>query len=104
MRVDYNRVGVDLPEPGPAARAGQNGAAGAAAGASTGVDASGVDQARFSYAPSRVESLQAQVLAQPEIRDVRVRALQLSIGDGTYTVGPQQIADAIASEVSGVAR
>jgi anti-sigma28 factor (negative regulator of flagellin synthesis) len=51
-----------------------------------------------------VESLQAQVLAQPEIRDVRVRALQLSIGDGTYTVGPQQIADAIASEVSGVAR
>lgn len=61
----------------------------------------GLDQARFSFDQARVQSLEAQVLAQPEIREAKVQSLRQAIGNGEYSVSAGQIADAMVSEFSG---
>jgi flagellar biosynthesis anti-sigma factor FlgM len=45
-----------------------------------------------------VQSLQAQVLAQPEIREAKVRALRQSVNDGQYPVSAGEVAGAIVGE------
>ena len=60
---------------------------------------SGRDQTRFSFDQTRVQSLEAQVLAQPEIRQAKVQSLQQAIGNGEYSVSAGQIADAMASDL-----
>jgi flagellar biosynthesis anti-sigma factor FlgM len=96
MRVDFTSFGVEPPEKGTTGRAGQ------AAGAETGAASpAGVDQTSFSFDQTRVQSLEAQVLAQPEIRQAKVQSLQQAIGNGEYSVPPAQIADALMSELSG---
>jgi flagellar biosynthesis anti-sigma factor FlgM len=47
-----------------------------------------------------VQSLGAQVLAQPEIRGAKVEALQEAIGKGEYSVPPSQVADALVSDLA----
>jgi flagellar biosynthesis anti-sigma factor FlgM len=98
MRVDFTNFGVEPPEKGKTGRAGHSGDAGntAMSGAS---DASGIDQATFSYDPTKVETLKAEVLAQPDIRETKVQSLQQAIGNGEYSVLPGQIAEAIASDL-----
>jgi flagellar biosynthesis anti-sigma factor FlgM len=100
MRVDYGRAGVDLPEQSPeqakAARAAQNGAAATASN-----QAANAEQTGFTFDQTKVQSLQAQVLAQPEIREAKVGALRQSISSGGYSVPASQVADAIVGEVSG---
>ena len=61
----------------------------------------GVDQTRFSFDQARVQSLESQVLAQPEIRQAKVQSLQQAIGNGEYSVPAGQIAQALVSELAG---
>ncbi len=96
MKVDLTSFGVEPPERGTTGRAGQTGASGTGARS-----AAGVDQTRFSFDQTRVQSLEAQVLAQPEIRQAKVQPLQQAIGNGEYSVPASRIADALASELGG---
>jgi flagellar biosynthesis anti-sigma factor FlgM len=101
MRVDFNTYGVEPPERGKTGRAGQQvGNAGAGASNAAG-STSGTDQTSFSLDYTRVHSLEAQVLAQPEIRTVKVQSLQQTIGNGNYSVPASHVADAMISELSG---
>jgi flagellar biosynthesis anti-sigma factor FlgM len=101
MRVDFTAFGVEPPDQGKTGRAGQH-VANAGTGASNAAgSASGVDQASFSFDTTRVQSLAAQVLAQPEMRAARVESLQQTIGNGSYSVASSQVADAMVSEWSG---
>lgn len=112
MRVDFTPFAAEPPDPGKPGRSGQAGTAGAtstadaveSSGANTtsvSNDSSAVDQTRFSFDQARVQSLKAQVLAQPEVRTTKVQALQTSIENGEYSAPPSQVADAIASELGG---
>ena len=104
MRVDFTSLGVEPPENGKTGRAGQTGASGttaSSASGSTSSSTSGLDQTRFSFDQARVQSLEAQVLAQPEIRQAKVQSLQQAIGNGEYSVLPGQIANAMVSELAG---
>lgn len=96
MRVDFTNAGMEPPEPGKKNSAAQAGASGASNDAN-------VDQTRFSFDQTRVQSLEAQVLAQPEIRQAKVQALQQAIGSGEYAVSAGQVAGAMISEESGTA-
>ncbi|MFZ0798285.1 MAG: flagellar biosynthesis anti-sigma factor FlgM [Terriglobales bacterium] len=107
MRVDLTTFGVEPPDKGKTGRTGQTGGpvsgatssttGGAPSNASSGT--SGLDQARFSFDQTRVQSLKAQVLAQPEIREAKVRSLRQAIGNGEYSVPAGQVADAMVSEL-----
>jgi len=99
MRVDFTNYAPEPPEQAKPGRSGQSGAAGASS-ASAGTPA-GLDQASFSYDGTRVQSLKTQVLAQPEIRQAKVQALQQAISNDQYSVLPGQIAEALASELGG---
>ena len=104
MRVDLTSRGVEPPENGKTGRAGQTGASETGAGSassSTSGSTSGLDQTRFSFDQTRVQALEAQVLAQPEIRQAKVQALQQAIGNGEYSVSAGQVADAMASDLGG---
>ena len=104
MRVDFTSRGVEPPENSKTGRGGQTGAtgtSGSSASSSTSSSAPGPDQARFSFDQTRVQSLEAQVLAQPEIRQAKVQSLQQAIGNGEYSVLPGQIANAMVSELAG---
>jgi flagellar biosynthesis anti-sigma factor FlgM len=63
--------------------------------------AAGVDQAHFSFDQTRVRSLETQVLAQPEIREAKVTALQQAIAKGEYATSANQVADAMLAELGG---
>jgi len=106
MRVDLTSRGVEPPESGKTGRAGQTGSGTASsvsgsASSSTSGSTSGLDQTRFSFDQTRVQALEAQVLAQPEIRQAKVQALQQAIGNGEYSVSAGQVADAMASDLGG---
>jgi flagellar biosynthesis anti-sigma factor FlgM len=104
MRIDLNTAGPEPAEKGTAGRAGQaevTGTGASSASGSTAGGTSGVDQTRFSFDQTRVQSLEAQVLAQPEIRAAKVQSLQQAIGNGEYSVGPSRVADALIGELGG---
>jgi flagellar biosynthesis anti-sigma factor FlgM len=99
MRVDFTTSGLEPPEKGTTGRVGHTDPAGTAPG--TGTSSSGLDQTRFSFDQTRVQSLEAHVLAQPEIREAKVQSLQQAIGNGEYSVPVSQVADALISELDG---
>jgi flagellar biosynthesis anti-sigma factor FlgM len=99
MRVDLTTFGVEPPENSKTGRAGHTGGAGIATG-SAAASTSVLDETRFSFDQTRVQSLGAQVLAQPEIRGAKVEALQEAIGKGEYSVPPSQVADALVSDLA----
>jgi flagellar biosynthesis anti-sigma factor FlgM len=109
MRVDFTTFGVEPPENSKPGRVGQAGNSGSGATSATGSTSSsstsssiaGGDQTRFSFDQVRVQSLQAQVLAQPEIREAKVKSLQQAIDNGEYSVPASQVADALVSELGG---
>ena len=96
MKADLTGFGVEPPE---------NSNTGPAGGSEIGTgSASGntaLDQTGFSFDDSRVQALEAQVLAQPEIRQAKVEVLQQAIRKGEYSVSSDQVADAMARELSG---
>ena len=107
MRVDFTSRGVEPPENSKTGRGGQTGAtgtSGSSASSSTSSSALGPDQARFSFDQTRVQSLEAQVLAQPEIRQAKVQSLQQAIASGEYSVSAGQIAAAMASDLGAGAQ
>jgi flagellar biosynthesis anti-sigma factor FlgM len=105
MRVDFTTFGVEPPENSKTGGAGPAGNSGRGATSSTaGSSTAGVDQTRFSFDPARIQSLQAQVLAQPEIRDAKVRSLQQAIGSGEYSVPASHVAAALINELGGGAQ
>jgi flagellar biosynthesis anti-sigma factor FlgM len=93
MRIDLTTLAPQPPEQGKSARSGQSDTAASAA-----TETSGLDKTSFSFDQTRVQTLASQVLAQPDVRDVKVQALQQSISDGEYSIPPSQIAEALASE------
>ncbi len=105
MRVDLTTFGVEPPDNGKTGRAGQSGNSGSGASSSTSISSSisnpGADQASFSFDQTRVQSLQARVLAQPEIREAKVQSLQQAINNGEYSIPASQVADALVHELSG---
>jgi flagellar biosynthesis anti-sigma factor FlgM len=54
----------------------------------------------FSFSQTRVRALTQEVLAQPEVRQVRVDLLRQSLGKGEYSVSDTQIADAIIADIA----
>src|SRR6202051_3850158 len=102
MRVDFTTSGLEPPEKGTTGRAGHAEATGTGTEAGTGASSiPGVDQPHFSFDQTRVQSLEAHVLAQPEIREAKVQSLQQAIGNGEYSVPASQGADALVSELGG---
>ena len=108
MKVDLTNFGVEPPDQNKPGRAGQ--AAGSSSGAasrapdSTSASAASsnsaiVDQIRFSFDPTRVQSLQAQVLAQPEVHADKVKALRQAIDNGEYSVPPSHVAGALIGDL-----
>jgi flagellar biosynthesis anti-sigma factor FlgM len=93
MKVNLTTFGLEPPDSSKTPRAGQ---AGPAAGGASGT--TGLDRARFSFDQARVQSLAAQVLAQPEMRAAKIQALQQVIGNGEYAVPAGKIADALINE------
>jgi flagellar biosynthesis anti-sigma factor FlgM len=61
----------------------------------------GVDQARFSFDQARVQALETQVLAQPDLRGTKVTALEQAIAKGEYAVSASQVADAMLADLGG---
>ena len=108
MKVDFTNLGVDPPDKSSTSRAekagntGNDGARSATNNSTpTSSAAAGRDQTSFSFDQARVQSLQAQALAQPEIREAKVKTLQQSIDKGEYSVPASHVADALISEFSG---
>lgn len=104
MRVDFTNFAADASENSKTGRAGPGGNTGSTssgAANSSAASTEALDQASFSSDPTRVQSLQAQVLAQPEIRQAKVQALQQSISSDEYSVLPGQIADSLIAELNG---
>ncbi len=106
MRIDFTNLPVDASENSKPGRAGPGikasaGSVTSGVSDSNGASSEAVDQANFSFDPTRVQSLQAQILAQPEIRQTMVQALQESISGNEYSVLPGQIADSMIAELSG---
>ncbi len=95
MKVDFTRVGLESPDQGNTVRPGQVEKPGGGASVTA-----GSDQARLSFDQVRVQALQAQVLAQPEIRQAKVRVLQQAIGKGEYSVSASHVAAALMGDVS----
>lgn len=100
MRVDFTASGLEPPEKSTTGRAGHAEPAGTPTGAEAN-SASSVDQTHFSFDQARVQSLEAHVLAQPEIREAKVQSLQQAIGSGEYSVPASRVADALVSEFGG---
>lgn len=95
MKVGLTKHGLEPPDrektgpasPTPASTVNEN-------------DAAGGDKA-FSFDQKRLQSLEAQAMVQPEVRELKVEALRQAIGKGEYAVSKVQIADAMIAELGG---
>ncbi len=102
MRIDLTSSGLGQPESSKPARPRQTETAANDARGSAGASASAsVDRTRFSFDQTRVQSLESQALAAPEIRQAKVASLGQDISSGNYSVDPAKVADAITSELAG---
>lgn len=104
MRVDLTTRGLEQPETSKPGRAGQSRAAAKQTSASASARASAsmaVDRTQFSFDGTRVQSLAAQALAAPEIRQAKVVSLGQAISNGEYSVDAGKVADAMTAEASG---
>ncbi len=107
MRIDPTTSGIEQPDNSKTGRAGQpanqsnqaNARAAASAGASTGASAT-IDRTQFSFDQARVQTLESQVLAAPEIRQAKVSSLEQAIGSGGYSVDAGKVAEAMTAEFS----
>ena len=95
MRVNLTTYGPEPPDNNKTSRAAQS------ATPTPTADTTGTDQTRFSFDQARVQSLEAEVMAQPEIRGQKVGALQSLLAAGQYTVSNAQLAQAMMDELSG---
>jgi flagellar biosynthesis anti-sigma factor FlgM len=102
MRIDLTTSGLEQPENSQAGRARQSGTTANQGSASASTAASaGVDRTQFSFDGTRVQTLAAQALAAPEIRQTKVAGLGQAISNGEYSVDAGKVADAMTAEFSG---
>ena len=94
MRVDLQTYGLEAPERSKTSRAANSSAAKPERAAMA-------DQASFSFDQVRLQSLEKQVMAQPEVRGDKVEAVRQALGKGEYAVSDGQIADAIVADLRG---
>lgn len=95
MRIDLTNLAPQPPEQSKPGRAGQT---------DTSASASSTlaqDKASFSSDQAQVQTLTAQVLAQPDVREAKVQSLQQAISNDEYSIPASQIADALVSEFGG---
>lgn len=102
MRVDLSSINSEALESSKSGRAAQSLSSLGPAASSPAAGNVSSDLANFSFDEVRVQSLTAQALAQPEVRDAKVQALQQAIHKDQYTVSPGQVADALAREFGGL--
>ena len=95
MRVDLLTYGPEPPDNNKASRAGQSPPTPPQTSGTA-----GMDETRFSFDQARVQSLEAEVMAQPEIRGQKVGALQRLLVTGQYAVSDAQIAQAMVAELA----
>jgi|SRR5450631_3242304 len=96
MRIDSNQPISNQVVTETTAR--NSGKAGDAANAAA--NAAANEGATFSAGKVGVNTLEAQVLATPEIRQDRVEALRQAISSGNYQLDPAKMADAMLSEAA----
>src|SRR5947209_4514842 len=96
MKIDLTKIGLTE---APASGASRANSTDAREKKNDGVSA--VDQTSFSFDRTRVNSLQAEALAQPEVRAAKVQALQQAISKGLYAVSPSQLATAMIRDRTG---
>jgi flagellar biosynthesis anti-sigma factor FlgM len=97
MRVDLPACGPEPPDTSKTSRAAQS----PAPPLQTSGPA-GMDQTRLSFDPARLQSLEAEVMAQPEIREQKVGWVHKLLVTGRYTVSDAQVAQAMLAERTGV--
>jgi len=97
MRVDLTTSGLEQPENSKLGRAGQSRAATNQSSANASESAA-VDHTQFTFDGTRIQSLAAQALAAPEIRQAKVASLGQAIGNGEYSVDAGKVADAMTAE------
>ena len=95
MRVDLRTYGLGPPEEKKTERATT-----ARPAEQPASEATSLDRARLSFDQARVQSLESQVLAQPEVRQEKVDLLRQAVGKGEYAVSEGQIADAMIADLS----
>ncbi len=101
MRIDFNPS--SMPE-----LAGSNGAAGAAAAGQPAVTdqasatATSGDVANLSTGSDSVQRLMTQLDAVPDVRQALVDRLSQAVAEGSYTVSPQHIAQAMLGNANGI--
>jgi flagellar biosynthesis anti-sigma factor FlgM len=93
MRIDLNAKTPELPENQSSSQAGS-----AKRLSSAGINLP-ADEATLAT-HTRVQELQSQMQQMPEDRHARVEALARAIRDGQYSVGAEQIAQAMFSEIA----
>jgi flagellar biosynthesis anti-sigma factor FlgM len=93
MRIDLNAKTPEIPE-----HQGSN-QTGSGKRLSTAGTSLPADEATLAT-HSRVQELQSQMQQMPEDRHAKVEALARAIRDGQYSVGAEQIAHAMISEMS----
>lgn len=99
MRVDLRSYGLEPPDKSKTGQAA--GQTPSTAPNSPETVAADGDQARITFTQARVQSLEAQALAQPEIREPRVEALRQAIHKNEYAVSDRQIAEAMVADLTG---
>jgi len=93
MRIDLNARTPDIPEEKGTTRSGTRGQR-VVPDSYPRIE----DHASISL-QSKVPSLVAQAQQAPEIREARVSALARAIGNGSYSVSAEQIADSMFSDM-----
>lgn len=93
MRVDLQTHGLEGPE--------KSKTSGAKSPAGKAEQATRADQASFSFDQIHLQTLESQVMTQPEVRGQKVEALRQAVGKGEYAVSDGQVADAIVADLRG---
>ena len=100
MRIDLTSSGLQPTENAGSQKTGQRGAASSGA-QDTGTAGAAGDSAQFSFDQTRIQSLAAQALSAPEVREAKVSSLAQAISTGEYSVDASKVAGAIVSAYSG---
>jgi|SRR5271155_273738 len=96
MRIDQNQGAQPLPE---SSRSTQSNLTNGGTGAAGSGNALGADQAQLSGTHLQIQTLTAQALQFPEIRQEKVNALRQVVRDGTYQPSPSKVAGALFAHI-----
>jgi flagellar biosynthesis anti-sigma factor FlgM len=101
MRINLNYGLPELPESGRTEKQNTPATSGAATNLSAANASSGEDEAMLSGSHTQVQTLTAQVLQLPEVRQQRVQALRQAVENGSYNPSPDDVAGALVVQLAG---